>query len=1024
MKTCISRNTGLALAMLLSVAALLATAGEGKPVVLPENLAPKARITANSEYSNDYLAKFVADGKIPLGGGRNDPGQAWCVRGDTHRNGAELTFEWDAPVMIAEVVYYGRTSWFAEECWKDFELYLDGAAQPALKGQFQMGDGPQPVKLPAAAQVRKLVLKFTSSYGGFNPGASEVQIFSAQAPDSALGKFIALGAGTPDEEQMRERRQPLAEQPKSAELEKSLLDGSLGFKTLLLIQRRELNPSHVYTYHCEGFQGGGGLYLFTVGQASSLSDGQAARPTRTQAGQPAPQQGQLKELVASPQGQILDCDLSYDAREILFSWRKNPNDTYHLFRINIDGTGLTQLTHEVWHDFNACWLPEGGIAFLSTQKPQFAYCWTSPVGTLYRMERDGSNLHRISANYLNDFTPAVGNDGRLMYGRWEYVDRPAIPIQSLWTVNPDGTDVAVLYGNRVLSPATFMEPRPIPGTTAILCTLTAHNGPCRGAIGIVDRRFGVNAQEAIRNLTPEVNIGRVDRGDGNSVRGPYENPYPVDERLFLVSKRGTILLRDYDGKEQLAVLSPRQGIGFYSPTPLRPRTRPPVIASVLPQDQAGPEGTDSQFPNNRKLVSVPSGQETQRWGSVYVQDIYNGLEPQVKRGEVKQLCIVQELEKGRVADVNLRAFGFQFPVVSCGATYAPKKVWGYVPVAEDGSANFKVPAGVPLYFMAVDAQGQAVQRMRSFTHLMPGETRGCVGCHEPRMQSPQRVSRPSALYAGKEPQTPQPPEWGLLPGFSYAQIVQPVLDKNCVQCHSALDPQGGVDLSGDMTDFFNVSYEVLARENHRNAKSGKPYTSWISTENGREANILIIGPKSWGSPASLLGDLVLSGHPDKDGKARLNLDEASRRRIFAWIDLNVPYYGTSLSNHYDRQGCRRMYPPDLDKTLNQVANTRCVSCHQPDKNKVTRLPRKEWVRVTNPQLNNFLLAPLAKAAGGTEKCGKAVFESKDDPDYKAILKTFEPIHELLQRIPRGDALVSDATKAGSGQTCPAPQAAR
>ncbi|MGD0088364.1 MAG: hypothetical protein ABSE73_00410 [Planctomycetota bacterium] len=967
-----SSNTPLALAFLLCGIALLARAGETQPAALPENLALKARVSANSEHSQDYLAKFVADGKIPAGGSHSDLKQAWCVNGNTHRNGAELTFEWDAPVTIAELVYYGRTSWFAEECWKDYELYLDGAAQPALKGQFLMGDGAQPVKLPAAVQARKAVLKFTSSYGGMNPGAHEVQIFPVLAPDSALTKFVALDAGGLDEEAVREKRQPHAAPQQSGELQRSLLEGKLGFKTLLVIQRKELNPSHVYTYHCEGFQTGGGLYLFT----------------------PDDKAGQMKELVASPQGEILDCDLSYDAQEILFSWRKTGNDTYHLYRINVDGTGLTQITNEVWHDFNAIWLPDGGIAFLSTQKPQFAYCWISPVGTLYRIERDGSNLRRISANYLNDFTPAVAHDGRIMYSRWEYVDRPAIPIQKLWTVNPDGTDVAMLYGNRVLSPATFMEPRPIPGSTAVLCTLTAHNGPCRGAIGIVDRRLGVNAQEAIRNLTPEVGIGRVDKGDGNNVHGPYENPYPLDERYFLVSKRGTILLRDFDNTEQVTVLQPRQGIGFFSPKPLRTRERPPVIPSVLPQ-------------------------ESEPWGTVYLQDIYNGLEPAVKRGEVKQICVVQEIEKGRVADVGLRAFGFQFPVVSCGATYAPKKVWGYVPVAEDGSATFKAPAGVPLYFMALDARGQAVQRMRSFTHLMPGETRGCIGCHESRLQSPPRVSRPSAVYASAAAAVaPQAPEWGLQ-GFSYAQIVQPVLDKHCVQCHNATDAPNGIDLSGDMTDFFNVSYEVLARENRRAAKGGKPFTSWISTYNGSEANILQIAPKTWGSPASALGDLLLSGHPDKDGKPRVDLDETSRRRIFAWMDLNVPYYGTSLSNHYDRQGCRRMYPPDLDKVLDQVVKTRCVSCHQPNKNKV---PRKEWVRVANPQLNNFLLAPLAKAAGGTEKCGPAVFASKDDPDYKAILKTFEPIHELLQRVPRGDALLTDAGKPGAAQTCTQPPA--
>src|SRR5574341_817413 len=120
--------------------------------------------------------------------------------------------------------------------------------------------------------------------------------------------------------------------------------------------------------------------------------------------------------------------------------------------------------------------------------------------------------------------------------------RPAIPIQSLWTIHPDGTGVDVFFGNRILSPASFLEAKPVPGTRLVLCTLTAHNGPIRGALGLIDPTRGLNAQEAIRNLTPEVDIGRADRGDGNRVQGPYETPNPIDERRFLVSARGVLLL--------------------------------------------------------------------------------------------------------------------------------------------------------------------------------------------------------------------------------------------------------------------------------------------------------------------------------------------------------------------------------------------------------------------------------------------------------------------------------------------------
>jgi hypothetical protein len=289
--------------------------------------------------------------------------------------------------------------------------------------------------------------------------------------------------------------------------------------------------------------------------------------------------------------------------------------------------------------------------------------------------------------------------------------------------------------------------------------------------------------------------------------------------------------------------------------------------------------------------------------------------------------------------------------------------------------------------------------MRSFAHFMPGEIQGCVGCHEPRNHSPRPQARLAAIRRNSaQPKPPTPPEWGL-GGFSYARIVQPVLDKHCIRCHSGPTSPKEVDLSGDETDFFNVSYETLARQ----GQPGKNlYTKWIPTFNGQEANILIVTPKSWGSPVSKLAEVVLAGHPDKNGKPRIKLGDKERRRIFTWIDLNVPYYGTSLSNYYERTGCRRMIPSNFEDLFQKVARKRCASCHKPDSKGVVQVPRKVWLRITNPDLNNFLLAPLAKDAGGTQRCGTAVFESTHDTDYRAILNTFEPLHKMLEEQPRMD----------------------
>jgi hypothetical protein len=272
--------------------------------------------------------------------------------------------------------------------------------------------------------------------------------------------------------------------------------------------------------------------------------------------------------------------------------------------------------------------------------------------------------------------------------------------------------------------------------------------------------------------------------------------------------------------------------------------------------------------------------------------------------------------------------------------------------------------------------------MRSFTHFMPGERQGCVGCHEPRNSTP---TQHASIALRRPAQDLKTPEWGA-GNFDYSRIVQPVMDKYCVKCHNSATPAKGIDLSGDKTDWFNVSYDVLTRG----------FVSWIDTRNGNEANILEIAPNRWGSPASKLAQLILSGHPDEKGAPRVQMDDASKRRVFAWIDLNVPYYGTYEMDNPNAEGGRRMYPRELDGVLKQVSERRCASCHK------TGAPSRGFVRITNPALNDFLLAPLAKSAGGRESCGKAVFQSQDDPDYQALLKLFDPIRLALQSRPRMD----------------------
>lgn len=975
------------LSMTALVAALAAPALSSED--MPANLAPKAKVSASSQFSDSYRPEMAVSGVVPS---EFQEDNDWAVRGTQQ---GTFTLAWDQPVDAGQIVYYARVTSPLLECFKDYEVYLDDAQRPVVSGKLEHRRGPQLIDFPSQ-QVKKIRIEFLSSHPDSpNPGAAEIAVYASPVTAKQLAEL---------------RIPPEEKTPEALALRQDLLDGKFGFHDILLVKRKPLNISHVYVYHVEGFRPGGGLYVFSPNDAG----------------------GELKCIFDAGEGMITTADLSYDGRQVVFALRRGGHEAsrpvshiedisryedessnYQIFKINIDGTGLMQLTGGPYNNLDPCWLPDGGIAFISDRKPAYAYCYvvTSPV--LYRMEADGSKQKRLSANYLMDFTPSVLEDGRIIYTRWEYVDRPACPIQSLWAINPDGTELTGFYGNRVISPGTFMDAQSIPGTNQVIATATNHNGSCRGGIVAIDPSKGANAPEAIRNLTPEIDIYAHRLGGGPwgngmldcRIGGTYEKPLAIDKHHFLVSKGGTIQLRDFDANAT-SLIFPQGGMGYYCPQPIRETRRPRIVAGNIMD----------------RTVDLPEdGSVSGAWATVFMQDVYNGLEPDVQRGEIKQIAVVQEVEKSTHTPQNnerldgpgvrnIAVFGFQFPLVSCGATYAAKKLWGFADVAEDGSAAFQVPSEVPIYFMALDGEGRALQRMRSFTHLMPGEVQGCIGCHSDRNSA---TSHGEHRIAFNRPVQPlKPPAWGVK-GFNYHEVVQGVFDRNCIECHNEREQAGDVDLTGDMTDFFNVSYDILGRTGtqgewnwiQHGSPSGpefdsvrgmSPYVEWIWTINGAGHNVLEVAPRRWGSPASKLAEIIRTGHPDENGKARVNVPDEDRRRVYLWIDLNIPYYGTSSSNHKARLGSRRMLPLDLDATLDEVATRRCASCHQ------NGIPRKFYTRVEHPEHNSFLLAPLALSAGGTQKCGAAVFESTDDPDYQKILATFQPIHQLLKERPRAD----------------------
>ncbi len=235
------------------------------------------------------------------------------------------------------------------------------------------------------------------------------------------------------------------------------------------------------------------------------------------------------------EGVYRDPDLSWDAQRILFAFKGDANSGTSIYEIGVDGTGLRRLTRPGecqvkegtcrigvgHHDITPCYLPDGRIVFSSTRPGALVPCFNSGVDTLHVMDGDGGHIRNLSVNNVNEFDPAVLHDGRILYGRWEYVDKTALYMQSLWTISPDGRMEEALFANNLAKPTAVLDARPVPGSRLIAAALTPHNGQAVGAIVMIDPYQGKNNLGAITNFTPEYPV-EMDQG---LTHGPSD-PWP------------------------------------------------------------------------------------------------------------------------------------------------------------------------------------------------------------------------------------------------------------------------------------------------------------------------------------------------------------------------------------------------------------------------------------------------------------------------------------------------------------------
>jgi len=571
--------------------------------------------------------------------------------------------------------------------------------------------------------------------------------------------------------------------------------------------------------------------------------------------------GKTSTLLETETGVIRDPEISFDGKKIIFSYRKSIKDDYHIYEIDSDGSHLKQLTFAPGvSDIDPLYLPNNQIIFSSTREPKYCMCNRHIMANLYRMNPDGSNIVQLGRSTLFEGHSALMNDGRIIYDRWEYIDRNFGDAQGLWTVNPDGTKHAIFYGNNTNSPGGVIDPRPIPNSNLILCIFgSCHDRPW-GALTLLDRSKGVDGKEAVVKIWPEhaidlIGVGNWDTFMKLNVR--YEDPYPLSENLFLVSKsieldkkdqgnhpkteKMGIYLVDLEGNETL-VYEDRK-LSCFDPMPLAPRFRPRDI------------------PTARKFDESP--------GYFYVQNVYEGTHMEgVKPGSIKYLRVVESPEKRTYTQAAWNGQGQQAPGVNWHS-FENKRILGTVPVEEDGSAYFEAPSGKFLYFQLLDEKKKMVQSMRSGVIVHPGETNGCIGCHEDRLSVPPVTTKmPVALRQGPKKLSENPQE---NPIFSYTRDLQPIFDKHCVSCHDFGNKAGNsLLLAGDRNPYFNASYIDIHVKNQIKNVGGGPAE--------------IQQAYSWGAHASNLVKVIEEDHFD------VKLSQEEMEAIYTWIDLNGIYY--------------------------------------------------------------------------------------------------------------------------------------
>ncbi|MEG1585578.1 MAG: SUMF1/EgtB/PvdO family nonheme iron enzyme [Bacteroidales bacterium] len=545
---------------------------------------------------------------------------------------------------------------------------------------------------------------------------------------------------------------------------------------------------------------------------------------------------------------VPDLTLHWDADRLLFTMAEPGDHHWQVYEINTDGSNFRKITNGTAEDldyFDATYLPNGQIMAASNVGGQGVPCvsGSDQVGNLCIFNPENKAMRRLTFDQDANWGPVVMNNGRVMYVRWEYTDLTHYFSRIVMHMNPDGTEQRSLYGSGSVFPTSIYDVQPLPDhPTRFIGIISGHHGVQRsGRLILFDpAQSRIEEKGMVQELPfskrPIVPIVKDRMVDG--VWPQFLKPQPLNQNYYIVTAKlspnglwGIYLVDVYDN---LTLITETEGEGYIYGIPVVKRQTPPVIPEKI--------NTDSKE------------------ATVFIQDIYEGEGlPDVPRGTVKHLRIFAYEYAYLKTRSDHTAHGIQ-------SGWDIKRLLGTVPVEEDGSVMFRIPANTPISLQPLDEEGRAIQWMRSWLTGQPGETVSCVGCHEDQNQipMPKRV-----LASKKHPQKIQKPEGGVR-SFTFDLEIQPILDRNCISCHDGT--KGKLNYVGGRKDAkgYGLSYLDLHPYVHRQ---------------GPEAGMKVLYPYEYHASVSPLVQMLKNGH------FGVELTDKEWRTLYNWIDFNAPDKG-------------------------------------------------------------------------------------------------------------------------------------